>query len=306
MTDPSQPTRSAITVAGISGYSASSARTRGSNGENDVGAAFRSYFGGTSDATARPPSTCRYQVPAPPAAAEPRPPPTAGSAPNPPQRSPIQSVWVASFSTIVIALPSSAADIEASREMRTAVERDLREAGACTVAIPGQAMTSAPARHLSTVVVSTDRPKWRTGSEGRISYLKRGYGWERTRLDGRDGAAIWCEQWVFAPQPRQNRRPGQLTAKAKDTRKVTQQMAADPPRPSFQVEVANAEQIMGRIGVTFAVHESYLWDSREVSMPYASRLVMSSPQKEFWAAVTALAATRRLGRRRAKEPDRIE
>ena len=53
MIDPSQPTRSAITVAGISGNSASSARTRGSNGENDVGAGLRSYFGGTSDATAR-------------------------------------------------------------------------------------------------------------------------------------------------------------------------------------------------------------------------------------------------------------
>ena len=25
---------------------------------------------------------------------------------------------------------------------------------------------------------------WRTGSEGRISSLKRGYGWDRTPLDG--------------------------------------------------------------------------------------------------------------------------
>jgi IS5 family transposase len=39
--------------------------------------------------------------------------------------------------------------------------------------------------------------KWRTGSEGRISYLKRGYGWDRTRLDGRQGAAIWCGHGVF-------------------------------------------------------------------------------------------------------------
>ena len=30
--------------------------------------------------------------------------------------------------------------------------------------------------------------KWRTGCEGRISYLKRSYGWDRTRLDGREGA----------------------------------------------------------------------------------------------------------------------
>jgi hypothetical protein len=51
--DPVQPTRSAITVAGISGCSASSARTRDSNGVNDVGPDVRSYLGGRSDANAR-------------------------------------------------------------------------------------------------------------------------------------------------------------------------------------------------------------------------------------------------------------
>lgn len=70
--DPSQPSRSAITVAGISGNSARSSRTRASNGESDVGTGFRSYFGGTSDATALAtvdlpiPScraTCRYGTP---------------------------------------------------------------------------------------------------------------------------------------------------------------------------------------------------------------------------------------------------
>jgi hypothetical protein len=34
--------------------------------------------------------------------------------------------------------------------------------------------------------------QWRTGSEGRISYLKRTCGWDRTLLDGRNGATIWC------------------------------------------------------------------------------------------------------------------
>jgi hypothetical protein len=51
--DPPQPTHSAITVAGISGNSASSSRTRGPNGENYVVTGLRSYFGGTCDATAR-------------------------------------------------------------------------------------------------------------------------------------------------------------------------------------------------------------------------------------------------------------
>ena len=50
--DPDQPTRSASTVAGISGNSASNARTRSSNGVNDVAAGARSYFGGAVDATA--------------------------------------------------------------------------------------------------------------------------------------------------------------------------------------------------------------------------------------------------------------
>ena len=51
--DPVQPTRSAITVAGMSGVLSSSCRTAGSNGVNDVGTAGRSYLGGPSDATAR-------------------------------------------------------------------------------------------------------------------------------------------------------------------------------------------------------------------------------------------------------------
>ena len=40
--EPVHPTRSASTVAGIVGVSSSNARTRDSNGVNDVGAAVRS------------------------------------------------------------------------------------------------------------------------------------------------------------------------------------------------------------------------------------------------------------------------
>ena len=50
--DPVQPTRSAITVAGISGVSRSNCRTRGSNGVNEVGTPCRSYLGGAVEATA--------------------------------------------------------------------------------------------------------------------------------------------------------------------------------------------------------------------------------------------------------------
>ena len=40
--------------------------------------------------------------------------------------------------------------------------------------------------------------KWRTGSEGRISHLKHSWGWERTMLDGIDGARTWCGWGVLA------------------------------------------------------------------------------------------------------------
>ena len=40
--------------------------------------------------------------------------------------------------------------------------------------------------------------KWRTGSEGRISTLKRQYGWDRTRLDGPEGARTWTGHGILA------------------------------------------------------------------------------------------------------------
>jgi len=40
--------------------------------------------------------------------------------------------------------------------------------------------------------------KWRTGSEARISHLKRDYGWARTRVDGIAGAQTWCGWGVLA------------------------------------------------------------------------------------------------------------
>jgi aryl-alcohol dehydrogenase len=50
----------------------------------------------------------------------------------------------------------------------------------------------------STAAASAGLVRWRTGSEGRISYLKRGYGWDRTRLDGTEGARTWAGYGVLA------------------------------------------------------------------------------------------------------------
>jgi transposase, IS5 family len=81
---------------------------------------------------------------------------------------------------------------------RAAFERDLHELGVRTVAIPRQGKISAPRSKLEHSRGFHRLVKWRTGSEGPISYLKRGYGWDRTRLDTRNGAAIWCGHGVFA------------------------------------------------------------------------------------------------------------
>jgi len=40
--------------------------------------------------------------------------------------------------------------------------------------------------------------KWRTGSEARISSLKRDHGWRRTLMDGIGGAETWCGWGVLA------------------------------------------------------------------------------------------------------------
>ena len=67
-----------------------------------------------------------------------------------------------------------------------------------TVAIPRKAKISPARRDVEYARGFRRLVKWRTGSEGRISYLKHRYGWDRTRLDGREGAAIWCGHGVFA------------------------------------------------------------------------------------------------------------
>jgi transposase, IS5 family len=79
-----------------------------------------------------------------------------------------------------------------------AVERDLLALGVRTIAIPRKAKTS-PARKATERRRGFRRHvKWRTGCEGRISYLKRCYGWDRTYLDGIQGTQIWCGHGVFA------------------------------------------------------------------------------------------------------------
>jgi transposase, IS5 family len=80
---------------------------------------------------------------------------------------------------------------------QASVERDLQELGVRTVAIPRRARPSPARKTIEHSRGFRRLVKWRTGCEGRISYLKRRYGWDRTLLDGKNGAAIWCGHGVF-------------------------------------------------------------------------------------------------------------
>jgi IS5 family transposase len=77
------------------------------------------------------------------------------------------------------------------------IEADLTAAGVTTVVIPRTGKASqarAAIEHADTFVAMV---KWRTGSEGRISHLKRDWAWRRTRLRGHAGVRIWCGHGVF-------------------------------------------------------------------------------------------------------------
>jgi transposase, IS5 family len=95
------------------------------------------------------------------------------------------------------------------------VDDALHDLGVRTVVIPrkgkpGQARQAEEHRRTFRRTI-----KWRTGSEGRISTLKRGYGWDRTRIDGTEGTRIWTGHGVLthttssrsAPSPRDRQRP---------------------------------------------------------------------------------------------------
>jgi IS5 family transposase len=78
------------------------------------------------------------------------------------------------------------------------VERDLHALGVRSVAIPRRSKPGAARREFEHRRAFRNKIKWRTGSEGRINHLKRGYGWDRTELTGIEGARTWCGHGVFA------------------------------------------------------------------------------------------------------------
>jgi len=77
------------------------------------------------------------------------------------------------------------------------VDQALTELGVQTVVIPRKGKPSAQRREIEHGRGFRRLAKWRTGSEGRISYLKRRYGLDRTLFDGLTGARTWCGPGVL-------------------------------------------------------------------------------------------------------------
>jgi IS5 family transposase len=79
-----------------------------------------------------------------------------------------------------------------------AVDKQLADAGVKQVVIPRRGKAGVARQNTQRAPGFVKLVKWRTGSEGQISHLKHGFGWDRTRIDGLHGARIWCGFGIFA------------------------------------------------------------------------------------------------------------
>jgi IS5 family transposase len=78
------------------------------------------------------------------------------------------------------------------------VDDALRDLGVRNVVIPRKGKPSAARRAVEHRRAFRRTVKWPTCVDGRISTVKRSYGWDRTRMDGTDGARVWVGPWVLA------------------------------------------------------------------------------------------------------------
>lgn len=78
------------------------------------------------------------------------------------------------------------------------IDADLEQLGVKQVYIPRKGKPNAARHKVQRSRRFVKMVKWRTGSEARISCLKRDNGWRRTRFDGLAGAQTWCGFGVLA------------------------------------------------------------------------------------------------------------
>ena len=79
-----------------------------------------------------------------------------------------------------------------------AVEDDLHKLGIRDVVIPRRGKTTKARQDTERQRGFRRTVKWRTGCEGRISHLKRNYGWDRSMIDTTEGARTWIGHGVLA------------------------------------------------------------------------------------------------------------
>ena len=84
------------------------------------------------------------------------------------------------------------------RLRRSRVDDDLHDLGVRNVVIPRKGRPTKARQAHERRRSFRQNMKWRTGCEGRISHLKRNYGWDRTMIDTTEGARTWTGHGVFA------------------------------------------------------------------------------------------------------------
>jgi IS5 family transposase len=115
------------------------------------------------------------------------------------------------------------------------IDSELEELGVTYVAIPRKGKPSAARAKLQRSARFTKLVKWRTGSEGRISSLKRNWGWGRTLMDGIDGTTTWCGWAVLSHNSFKIASLTQQTDAAtprSTTTRPPRPTSSDPPTPA--------------------------------------------------------------------------
>jgi hypothetical protein len=119
--------------------------------------------------------------------------------------------------------------------------------------------------------------KWRAGCEGRISALKRGNSWDRTRLNGTEGARILTRHGIVAHNPDQDLRPRELTpARAQHWRQ--------PPPPPSTTRPAPATTSRRSSQPASSTSKSSMIDCR-------ADTVLSRRERGFWSTLARSHAT---------------
>ncbi len=116
------------------------------------------------------------------------------------------------------------------------VDTDLETLGVKRVAIPRRGRPGAARQSVERAGGFRRLIKWRTGCEGRISSVKRSYGWRRTLNNGLHGAQTWCAWGILAHNATKvvaviNDRDQRLARRCQTASTPRPAAAGPPPRP---------------------------------------------------------------------------